>query len=311
MRVLTVPNWSFGRDRDLFNRFRDELEASEVTLHYLQSDVDHNRTVSAFSGDEPIVFAMLERLCDLAFDRIDLNHHVGVHPRIGALDVCPFLPVPETPSRLPAIPSTSPEGGMQPQATITSAAGHQLLADVETFSARLAARFDLPVFLYEKSERGRHEADLPSLRKGGFGGLLGRELNPDFGPSHVHPSLGVTVVGVREFLIAVNVNLASDDPTAAIAIAKEIRNLRAGGDHRFLGVRALGFALTSVGLSQVSMNLTLPDITHVDPVVEWVMSEAVSHGTRSANTELIGVIRRRDLSTATRLLVKDAQVVDL
>src|ERR1041385_4881036 len=111
MRLLTVPNWSFGRDRDLLNRFREELEGDQVTLHYLQSDLDHNRTVSAFSGEEETVFSTLERLCELAFDRIDLNHHVGVHPRIGALDVCPFVPLPEQPSRLPVLPASQAEAG--------------------------------------------------------------------------------------------------------------------------------------------------------------------------------------------------------
>jgi glutamate formiminotransferase len=314
MRVLTIPNWSFGRNRDLLNRFRDEVEKRDVVVHYLQSDVDHNRTVSAFSGDSEAVFSTLHRLCELAFDCIDLNHHVGVHPRIGALDVCPFLALPEIPSRLPVLPlapGEAAEGLESAPPAIPVADSQQLIADVETFSAMIAARFELPVFLYEKSERGRHEADLPSLRKGGFGGLLARELNPDFGPSKVHPTLGVTVIGVRDPLIAVNVNLAAPDPTVAAAVSREIRSLRASGDHRFLGVRALGFPLSSVNQSQVSLNLTLPDITAVDPVVEWVMGEAVSRGTKFASTELVGVIRRRDLPNASRLSVKDVQVVDL
>jgi len=317
MRVLTVPNWSFGRDSDLLNRFREALEATEgVSIHYLQGDIDHNRTVSAFAGDDVPVFGVLEKLCELAFDRIDLNHHVGVHPRIGALDVCPFVAMPyplmtSTFGPPPALPP--PSSGHQPSSPWSPQPirSEELLAAVEAFSAKIAGRFELPVFLYERSERGRHEADLPSLRRGGFGGLIGQELSPDFGPSHAHPRLGVSVVGVRDFLIAVNVNLAAEDAAAAAAIASEVRNLRASGDHRFLGVRALGFGLATVGLSQVSLNLTLPDITPVDPVVEWVMSECPNRGTRVASTELVGVIRRRDLPGATRLAVKEAQIVDL
>lgn len=314
MRVLTVPNWSFGRDTNLLNKFREEIEGAGLDIHYLQGDVDHNRTVSAFSGESGAVFSVLEKLCELAFDRIDLNHHIGVHPRIGALDVCPFLAMPATtvgraPQSAPAVPS--------PQASQSSApepqqvAQERLFADVEAFAAKIAGRFELPVFLYGKSERGRHEADLPSLRRGGFGGMLGRELNPDFGPSHANPRLGVSVVGVREPLIAVNVNIVGEDPSVAKQIALEIRNLRASGDHRFLGVRALGFSLASVGLSQVSLNLTLPDITPIDPIVEWVMEHAADLGRKFVATELIGVIRSRDVPEATRLAIRDSQIVDM
>ncbi|HVT11199.1 MAG TPA: hypothetical protein VHE55_02950 [Fimbriimonadaceae bacterium] len=313
MRILTIPNWSFGRDTDLLNKFRDALEEAQLDVHYLQGDVDHNRTVSAFSGESGAVFAALERLCELAFDRIDLNHHVGVHPRIGALDVCPFLSLPaasvgHAPQSAPSLPPPKASSlGPAPQPVALD----RLLADVEVFAAKIAGRFELPIFLYEKSERGRHEADLPSLRKGGFGGLVGRELNPDFGPSFAHPRLGVSVVGVREFLIAMNVNIAGEDPGVAKQIATEIRNLRASGDHRFLGVRALGFSLASVGLSQVSLNLTLPDLTPVDPIVEWIMEQSARAGRRFVATELVGVIRRRDLAEATRLSVREAQIVDL
>ncbi len=317
MRVLTVPNWSFGRDGDLLNRFDEVLEQSGLTIHYLQGDLDHNRTVSAYSGEGEAVFRATEQLCELAFDRIDLNHHVGVHPRIGALDVCPFLAMPElsmtaSPSVPPASQSSpSSEGSQSAMAPQPAVATQQLIADVESFAAKIAGRFELPVFLYEKSERGRHEADLPSLRKGGFGGLLDQNLNPDFGPSRVHPRLGVSVVGVREFLIAINVNLGLEDPSAAKAIATEVRSLRAYGDHRFLGVRALGFPLASRHMSQVSLNLTLPDITRVDPIIEWVVANATNRGAKRSDTELVGVIRRRDLDGATRLNIRDAQVVDV
>jgi glutamate formiminotransferase len=231
------------------------------------------------------------------------------------LDVCPFVPLPETPSRLPVLPASAEESATSSGPATSSGAAsippERLLADVETFAAKVAGRFEVPVFLYEKSERGRHEADLPSLRKGGFGSLEGQELNPDFGPSHVHPQLGVSVIGIRDFLIAINVNLAGEDPDAAKAISQEIRTLRASGDHRFLGVRAQGFPLSSVGMSQVCLNLTLPDITPVDPIVEWVMGAAADRGRKYAKTELVGVIRRKDLGGASRLSINDAQVVDV
>ncbi|MCW5941456.1 MAG: hypothetical protein KIS66_04445 [Fimbriimonadaceae bacterium] len=289
LRLLTVPNWSFGRETSLVRRFGEVLEARPLRVHYLQGDVDHNRTVSAFSGEPSIVFEALLDLAALAFDAIDLNRHVGVHPRVGALDVCPFIPLP------------SSEGVL---------GNAELHAMIETFAAALADRHDLPVFLYEKSERGRHESDLPSLRRGGFGSLLGRTLNPDFGPDRAHSRLGVTVLGHRDFLVAANANLATADVSVAKGIAKEIRTRRSEGDLRFVGVRALGFYLASRESAQVSFNLTLPDLTLVDPIVDWIADTARSHGTRIAETELIGVIRTRDLVGASSMPVKPPQIVD-
>jgi glutamate formiminotransferase len=284
LRVLTVPNWSFGRNRDLKQRFDVLLGAADVNVHYCQGDPDHNRTVTAFSGEWEAVTDTIRGLAEPALATIDLNRHIGVHPRIGALDVCPFIVQQSTDQA-------------------------ELIPLVERFAMEMADRWEVPIYLYEKSERGRHEADLPTLRKAGFGSLALRELNPDFGPSRPHPRLGVTVVGVRDFLIALNVNLGSQDIAAARAIAREIRDRRTEGDERFLGVRALGLPLASRQKVQVSMNMTLPDITQVDPIVDWVKERATKMRISIASTELIGVIRRQDLPTATWLHVKAAQIV--
>jgi len=215
MRVLTVPNWSFGRNKALLRRFEAILNRTDLRVHFLESDVDHNRTVSAFSGEEKPVQEALIELAAQAFDAIDLNHHLGVHPRIGALDVCPFVPIDGVKNEL-----------------------ESACALVERCAARISGRWQVPVFLYEKSERGRHEADLPSLRRGGFGALLERTLHPDFGPSHAHPRLGVTVMGVRDFILAVNVDLKETDAQVSRRLAQAIRAMRTEGDPRFLGVRA-------------------------------------------------------------------------
>jgi glutamate formiminotransferase len=263
--------------------FEDILQRGGLKVHYLKGDLDHNRTVTAFSGEEDAVVDALMDMADAAFDVIDLTRHTGVHPRIGALDVCPFVPL------------DSPQESALPV--------------VERFAALLAARHSVPVYLYEKSERGRHEADLPSLRKGGFGGLIGRILTPDFGPQYAHPRLGLTVAGVRDFLIAMNANLRHSSPIPAKEIARTIRRLRGEGDPRFLGVRSLGFSLASLEISQVSMNLTLPDLTPVDPIVDWIRVEASNYGTTIKGTELIGVIREKDLAQATHLKVNDEQII--
>lgn len=181
---------------------------------------------------------------------------------------------------------------------------------IDVFAQDIANEFALPIYYYEKSERGRHEADLPSLRRGGFGGLFDRELNPDYGPTKAHPRLGLTVMGIRDFLIALNVNLKHDDGAFAERTAAKIRALRREGDERFLGVRALGLFLASREMSQVSMNLTLPDLTPVDPIVEFVIEEAGKAGVQFAETELIGVIRQKDLADATYLRVNKEQIVD-
>ena len=291
MRLLTVPNWSFGRDTRLLAEVRDRLLSDpDLTLHYAESDVDHNRTVTAFSGpSEPLQDALLD-LAHLILPAIDLNRHTGVHPRIGGLDVLPILPLthPEDP-----IPSPT-----------------EINEWVHITASRIATTYEIPIFLYEKSEQGRHESDLPALRKGGFGSLAERSLNPDFGPKRAHPQLGVTIMGWRDFLIALNVNLDLPDPTLAKQIARDIRAARSDGDPRFLGVRALGFPLASRQLSQVSLNLTLPDLTPIDPIIAEITRRATNRSVSVAGTELIGVIRPKDLVTATHLAHDPDQIVE-
>lgn len=286
MRILTIPNWSFGRDTSSVEAFKDVLAASRVFVHYAASDIDHNRTVTAFSGEVKDVEETLARLCQMAFTLIDMNTHRGVHPRLGALDVCPFVLLDDSPAHL-----------------------REALALAERVASRIASAYALPVFLYEKSERGRHEADLPTLRRGGFEGLFGRELRPDYGPTRPHPKLGATVVGVRDFLIALNVDLNTENVSVSQTIAREIREYRSDGDPRFLGVRALGISLASRKLTQVSMNLTLPDVTPIDPIVDWIETRAAEEGVLVSGAELIGVIRDRDLANATELNVDPRQVV--
>lgn len=283
--VLAVPNWSFGRNRALAIQVEELLHQTPVTVHFCAGDVDHNRTVTAFSGDRMAVLEAIQVLARLIIPAIDLNRHMGVHPRIGALDVCPVIPLTRDENL------------------------ESLLSDVESLGATLAQEFDLPVFLYEKSERGRHEADLPTLRKGGFGGLLGRELHPDFGPNHAHPEAGATVLGVREFLVALNMNFQGELGRVK-EIARALRHARQEGDERVLGLRALGLPLQSRQQVQVSMNLTLPNLTPIDPILEDLMLRGQKLGLQTVGPELIGVIRPRDLEGATRLPFAEAQVVD-
>lgn len=318
MRVLAAPAWSFGRDTDLLYRFRDVLLDQRLEVHHLKSDVDLNRTTTSFSGETDAVFSAIETMASLAFDRINLNSHVGAHSRTGALDLCPFVAYPAMPSpstKLQLLKSPpSEEVSERLQAELAGEAAEDeniVFREVEAFGARMAALFDLPVFLYEKSERGRPESDLPSMRKYGFGGLMDRELNPDFGPSRVNSTLGVALVGVRDFVLSLNVSFHGADPLFVKGLTADVRSLRASGDHRFLGVVARPFSLPSLGLSQLNLNFTLPTLTSVDPVLEWIMAEALSRKRRLAGIEAVGAVRRRDLPKATRLPVRPEQIVDL
>ncbi len=280
-RIICVANWSEGRRQVVLDDMRSALRQHEVNVHYDGADYDHNRMVTALSGAPSEVDTAMFAAAEIAFAKIDMRSHEGVHPRIGALDVCPFIV----------------RGDSMPL--------DDALAFANGVGEKLANRYALPVFLYEKSESGKHARDLPSLRKGQYEGLLGRKLDADFGPAEANPQLGATVLGVRDWLLAMNVNLAEKEAATALRIARQIRLERTGGDQRFIGVRALGLKLASRGLSQVSMNLTQPDNTPADPIIEWIGGQAEISG-----TELIGVIRPQDAEKATRLPIAPEQIVD-
>ena len=278
MRLLCVPNWSEGRDAAVLADMRAALRAHGANVHFDGADPDHNRIVTAFSGTEQEVRDTLFAIAAVALKGIDMRRHEGVHPRIGALDVCPLI--------------------------VLHGSRANALDFARGIARDLAEGYDLPVFLYEHSETGKHAADLPSLRRGQFEGMLGRELDADFGPRAANPRLGATVLGVRDWLLAMNVDLAEGRLTEAKAIAGEMRVQRDLGDNRFVGVRALGLPLARREMTQVSMNLTEPDKVSPDELVEWI-------GEREAvvDTELIGVIRESDVHRATSLPIRPEQIV--
>lgn len=282
-RVLAVPNWSVGREKTVVRQMRDLLEAAGMALHFCEPDIDHNRTVTAFSGDADKVAEAIKGLCQLVMPVVNLQRHAGVHPRIGALDVLPIVPLP---------------GGL-------SEAGCIELA--RNLGGWVAEEFGVPVFLYEKA--AAHGASLPDLRRGGFGSLLDRDLSPDFGPSRVHPHMGASVVGVRDFLIALNVNFRGSDGVAVERIAAEVRERRRHKNEGWQGIRALGLPLASQDMVQVSLNFTQPDVTPIDPVVDWIKERARGSRNEFAFVELIGVIRDVDLPTAQAVKPRPEQVV--
>jgi glutamate formiminotransferase / 5-formyltetrahydrofolate cyclo-ligase len=263
--VECVPNFSEGRRIEVVDELADEVARTPgVTLLDRTSDPDHNRSVLTFAGDERPIADAIEAACATAIERIDLRTHRGQHPRLGAVDVVPFVPL---------------EG--------SSMADCVRLA--RTFGARIADRFGLPVYLYAEAATRPERRVLSDIRRPQFEGLADviatLEHEPDYGPARVHPTAGATVVGARPFLIAYNINLASDDLAFAKHIASAIRE-RNGGLPR---VQALGLELHDLACVQVSMNLLDHTVTPLWRVWEEVGRLARSGGVGVRESELIGL----------------------
>ncbi len=261
-----VPNVSEGRHPEVVARLAAAAaSAPGVRLLDVSSDPDHNRSVLTLAGEPEGLHQGLLSLYEAALAGIDLNRHQGVHPRVGAVDVVPFVPLGDTPMG------------------VAVAAAGRLARDV-------ARRFGLPVYLYERAARRPERTALAEIRRGGFEGLEGRMGDPawapDFGPSRVHPTAGATVIGARFFLIAFNAVLATADVAAARAVARRVRESGGG----LPAVRAMGVHLASRGLAQVSMNLVDYQRTPPARALERVEEEAAALGTRVVETEIVGLV---------------------
>jgi glutamate formiminotransferase len=257
----SVPNFSEGRDRAVVDAIGAALSAHARVLD-LHVDADHNRSVFTLVGDERQIADALLAGIACARDSIDLRAHQGVHPRIGAADVVPVVPV-------------RPEDADRARACARDVA------------RRVGDELGLPVFLYAELGAGRGPA---FFRRGGPDELQRRidsgELVPDFGPSQLHPAAGGVIVGARRPLIAFNVNLVHADVEAARAIARTVRE-RDGG---FPGVRALGLDLPSAGHAQISMNVEDWEAAALHDIVAAIEREADVRGVELAGAELVGLM---------------------
>ncbi len=275
-RVLCVPNFSEGRDAATIRAIADAAASAGVQLHHLSWDADHHRMVLAFSGAPAQVKRALLRVGAVAVERIDLTRHRGAHPRIGAVDVAPFVPL----------------------AGLTR---EEAVAWSHAVARSFARRLRVPVYLYEHSAHEGRIRDLPTLRKGEFEGWVGKRLvgerAPDFGPKRLHPTAGATIMGVRDPLIAYNCNLHPPDAEIARQIARQIRRER-DQNPALRGVRALGLWLPTRGVAQVSLNLTQTDQTDLFRVTEAVRQIAAQHGASVIATELVGVLLAEDAACA-------------
>ena len=265
MLIESVPNVSEGRRLDVVDRLADAISSVPgVFLLDRTSDASHNRSVFTMAGEHEPVSEALERLVAAAIHDIDMDVHTGEHPRIGAVDVIPFVPLGDTTM-------------------------DDCTALARSFGERIASRFDLPVYLYAQAATRPERVKLSDVRRGQYEGLKAeidqRGREPDFGPTRMHPSAGAVAVGARPFLIAYNINLASEDVELAKRIARRVRESGGG----LPKVQGNGFWIEELRRAQVSMNLLDFSVTPLWLVWETVREIAAEDGVDLAESELIGL----------------------
>lgn len=264
--IESVPNVSEGRRPEVIERLAQAIRATPgVRLLDHSADASHNRSVFTLAGDAASVKAATLALFAVAVEAIDLRQHRGEHPRLGAVDVVPFVPIED----------------------VTMADCVALAKDV---GAAIAERFKVPIFLYEEASINPARKNLEDIRRGEFEGLAAKMASsgwaPDFGPLAPHDSAGASVVGARLPLIAYNINLNTDRLEVAKKIAAAIRH--SSGGLRY--VKAMGVKLEDRNLAQVSMNLTNYEKTPMFRVFEMVKREAARYGVTVLESEVVGLV---------------------
>ena len=264
--IECVPNISEGRRLDVINGLTETLRAVPgLRVLDVQSDPTHNRSVFTLAGTAEGMTAGIPKLFEGAIAAIDLRTHDGEHPRLGAVDVVPFIPI----------------DGVTMAECVTLA---------KTIAADVAARFGLPVYLYENASTNAARKNLEDIRRGEFEGLAAKMAQPawapDFGPAAPHVSAGASVIGARMPLIAYNINLATNRLAVAKKIAAAIR--MSSGGLRF--VKAMGIPLEDRGIVQVSMNLTNYEKTPIYRVFDLVKREAERYGVQVLESEIVGLV---------------------
>ena len=266
MKILEcVPNISEGTNLEIVEQVVDELRRSDgIKILNYSSDADHNRSVLTYLGEPEAVLAATKKMALKALELIDMRRHRGSHPRQGAVDVAPFIP-------------------------ITGVEMDEAL-DVARQFGKFLGKQGVPVYYYEDAATRPERVNLAKIRKGQYEALPEKlqapEWQPDEGPATFNPKAGVTVTGVRFPLVAFNVNLHTTDLSIADRIAKAVRHINGG----FRYVKGMGVALEEQGMVQVSMNLTNYTKTPIPRVLETIRTEAARHGVAVAGTEIIGAI---------------------
>ena len=266
MRILEcVPNISEGRDQSKITSIAQEVRKHKgVKLLDVSSDVDHNRSVFTFIGEPTAVKKAALSFALKAIELIDMTKHQGAHPRLGAVDVVPFIPIQ----------------GLEMKEAVQWA---------REFGGELGKR-GVPIFFYEEAATSPERRELPAIRKGEYEGLEEKlrdpQWRPDAGPASFNPRSGATVVGARFPLVAYNVNLKTEDLALAKEIAKKVR-FKDGG---FPSVRAMGVPLLEKKIVQVSMNLTNYRVTNIPQVYEFIKEQALRKGVEVDSSEIVGLI---------------------
>ncbi|MDF2501146.1 MAG: glutamate formiminotransferase [Anaerosporomusa subterranea] len=263
--VECVPNFSEGRRPEVIDAIVGEARAvSGVKVLDVKPDASHNRVVVTLVGEPQAVKAAAFHACAKAVELIDMEQHHGEHPRIGATDVIPFVPISEV-------------------------SMEECVELAEQLGAEIAEKLNIPVYLYEAAAKSPARKNLPDIRKGQYEGLkqeiVKPERHPDFGPAKMHPRAGATVVGARQFLVAYNINLGTSDVKIAKKIANCIREAKGGYKY----VRALGVMTEDRNVAQVTINMIDYTGTPLFRVFETVKSEAARYGVNIIGSELVGL----------------------
>ncbi len=263
--IESIPNISEGRNQEVIEACVDQIRTTAgCTLLNYSSDPNHNRTVITYIGDAKGVEEASVKLAKKAVELIDLTRHTGEHPRMGCVDVMPFVPIKD-------------------------ATNEECIELSKTVGRRIAEEADLPVFLYEMSAQKPVRKNLATIRKGQFEGMSEKvkdpEWEPDFGGARIHPTGGVVAVGARPPLVAYNLNLNTSDVQIAKNIAKVIREKDGG----LANVKAMGFMLEDRNIAQVSINMTDYRVTPLYRVTELVKTEAKRYGVKVIGSEVIGL----------------------
>lgn len=276
VRLLAIPNFSEGRRPEVVDQLVAAIESvTGVRVLDREMDADHHRSViTAWGAPEALAEAMF-RATRVAADLIDLTRHQGAHPRIGATDVIPFVPVAGAPM-------------------------DEAVRAARALAERIARELRIPTYLYEEAALRPERRRLPDIRRGGFEALLrevgqaGRE--PDFGAPQLHPTAGATAVGARKPLVAFNVNLRTTDLGVARQIARTIRESSGVMKH----VRAIAVDLSPQGMVQVSMNLVDVERTPIHLAYEFVLREAEAHGVTVHSSEIVGLVELEAMLAVAR-----------
>jgi glutamate formiminotransferase len=277
--IECIPNVSEGRRPEVVQRLVDAVRRTGVRVLDHSSDASHNRSVLTLAGDAASLKAGILALFGGAVDAIDLRRHKGEHPRLGAVDVVPFVPIED-------------------------ATMDECVALAKDVASAVAERFGVPVFLYEEASANPLRRNLEDIRRGEFEGLAAKLAKPgwtpDFGPATPHPSAGASVIGARMPLIAYNINLATDRLDVAKKIAAAIRH--SSGGLRY--VKAMGVKIEDRNLAQVSINLTNYEKTPIFRVFEMVRREAERYGVSIVESEIVGLVPSAALMSAAEFYLQ-------